>query len=250
LRTVVLSDLHLGRASSYARTPEIIAPLLDGAERVLLLGDCIDTWYSTPSQAQDWEAGLRDICQKSGCKEVVFFRGNHDAWLKNAHDYALLDGVLYLHGQILAHSISGHGTLPEQIQALNQKHYGPERIGSRHKKLIHSMIEHLYNTVPTPLIRPIAWWPSALNRLKKFVAQVALEVGGAEKIRGVVMGHSHRFGLKKLGANSPLLFNLGGWLRNTRACAFVRDGHSVKLIQINNHQQPVRWGKTLYEAEW
>jgi UDP-2,3-diacylglucosamine pyrophosphatase LpxH len=249
LRTVVLSDLHLGRVSSFARTPETIEPLLEGADRVLFLGDCIDTWYSTPQQAEDWESRLRNICQKNGCKEVLFFRGNHDAWLKDAQEYAVIDGILYLHGQILRHPLSGEGTLNKQILVLNQKYFGPERIRSRQGKRLWRIIEHIYTRFPTVLIRPIAWWPPAIRRLKRFVTQ--LEANDDEKkIRGVVLGHSHRFGVKKLGANSPILFNLGGWLKNTRACAFVRDGQSVKLIQINNHQQPVRWGKTLYEAEW
>src|SRR5438045_4047456 len=45
--TLALSDLHLGRVITHAKSPEVIAPLVEGFERVLLLGDIVDHWYTS-----------------------------------------------------------------------------------------------------------------------------------------------------------------------------------------------------------
>src|SRR5690349_3038746 len=96
-RTLALSDLHLGRMTTYAHAPEVIAPLVEGFDRVLLLGDIIDHWYTHPQQARQLEQRIRQTCKAAGVKEVIYFRGNHDACISGGEEYALIDGLLYLH---------------------------------------------------------------------------------------------------------------------------------------------------------
>ena len=59
MRTLALSDLHLGRSSSRILRPESLAALVAGFDRVLLLGDVVDEWYVTRAQAHDLAARVR-----------------------------------------------------------------------------------------------------------------------------------------------------------------------------------------------
>ena len=62
----------------------------------------------------------------------------------------------------------------------------------------------------------------------------------------MVLGHSHRPGVRNF--DGLTLFNLGGWMKNTRACAFVREGPRIQLIQIENRRHQLRWGKVLHDS--
>ena len=243
-RTLVLSDLHLGRVTTYAHAPEVIAPLVEGFDRVLLLGDIIDHWYTDHDQCKDFEQRLRKVCRSGGCKEVLYFRGNHDAPVESGEEFALIDGILYLHGHAVYNRLAGQGKAAERIQALNEKHYGKHRIATRNGKPIWTIIDRVYGTIPMAMLSPFAWpWP-VTRRIKALVSEIAPEGG----VKGVVLGHSHRPGVRKM--DGLTLFNLGGWMKNTRAYGFIRDGREVKLVHIENRSHRLRWGHTLYEGEF
>jgi predicted phosphodiesterase len=242
-RTLVLSDLHLGRVTTFAHAPEVIAPLVEGFDRVLLLGDIIDHWYTHPQQAAALAQRIRAVCKSAGVKEVLYFRGNHDACDETGEEFALIDGILYLHGHAVYHSLKGGGCAKTRIQALNEKKFGPARLASRADRHIWTVVDHVYSKIPMALLSPIAWpWP-VLKRIQALVDEVA-PTGG---VRGVVMGHSHRPGVRAL--NNLKLFNLGGWLKNTRAYGFIREGREVRLIHIENRQKRLRWGRVLHHSE-
>jgi predicted phosphodiesterase len=242
-RTLVLSDLHLGRVTTYAHAPEVIAPLVEGFDRVLLLGDIIDHWYTHPEQAKEMEQRLRAVCKSAGVKQVLYFRGNHDASVESGEEFALIDGVLYLHGHAVYNRLKGEGSAAARIQALNEKHYGKHRSATRNGKHIWTIVDRVYGTIPMAILNPFAWpWP-VTRRIQTLVKEIAPEGG----VRGVVLGHSHRPGVRKLG--DLTLFNLGGWMKNTRAFAFVRDGREIKLIHIENRSRQLRWGRVMHQAE-
>ena len=44
------------------------------------------------------------------------------------------------------------------------------------------------------------------------------------------------------------VFNLGGWMKNTRACGFMREGPQARLVQIENRRGSIYWGHALYET--
>jgi UDP-2,3-diacylglucosamine pyrophosphatase LpxH len=78
------------------------------------------------------------------------------------------------------------------------------------------------------------------RRIKAFVDEVAPNGG----VHGMVLGHSHRPGVRHF--RGLTLFNLGGWMKNTRAYGFVRTGSQVQLIHIENRSQRLKWGKVLH----
>ena len=242
-RTLVLSDLHLGRVTTYAHAPEVIAPLVDGFERVLLLGDIIDHWYTHPQQVQHLEHRILEICKASGVKEVIYFRGNHDACNEDGEEFALMDGILYLHGHAVYHRLRGTGSAADRIRALNDRKFGSHRTASRMDKHIWTLVDRMYGSIPMAILNPIAWpWP-VMRRIKA----LANEVSAGATVQAVVLGHSHRPGVRHF--QNMTLFNLGGWLKNTRACAFIREGHRVKLLRIENRSHRLRWGDTIHESE-
>jgi Calcineurin-like phosphoesterase len=84
MRTLVLSDLHLGGVSrsDLLRRPELRAPLLAAAaevDRVVLLGDVIELRHGPPREAL---AAARPFFEELGRvlagKELVLVAGNHD----------------------------------------------------------------------------------------------------------------------------------------------------------------------------
>ena len=242
-RTLVLSDLHLGRVTTYAHAPEVIAPLVEGYDRVLLLGDIIDHWYTHPQQARDLEERIFRVCKSAGVKEVLYFRGNHDACTESGEEFALIDGILYLHGHAVYHRLPGEGCAKTRIQDLNSKKFGSFRMASRADRHVWTVVDRVYGSIPMAILSPIAWpWP-VMRRIEMLVKEVAPHGG----VRGVVLGHSHRPGTRNI--KDLRLFNLGGWMKNTRAYAFVREHSQVKLVHIENRSHQLRWGHVLHESE-
>lgn len=242
-RTLVLSDLHLGRVTTYAQAPEVIAPLVQGFGNVVLLGDIIDRWYTRSQQAAELEERLLAVCRAGGAKRIIYCRGNHDACTSEAEELVLLHGILYLHGHAVYHRLRGTGSAATRIAALNTRKFGARREASRVGRHVWTIVDRVYGSIPMALLNPVAWpWP-VVRRIKALVREVAPR----DAVRGVVLGHSHRPGVRRLG--DLTLFNLGGWMRNTRAYAFVREGDHVKLIHIENRSRHLRFGHVLHEAD-
>ena len=84
MRTLIISDLHLGSASGadVLRRAELRAPLLDaleGVDRLVLLGDVLELRHGPPRDAM---AAARpffeDLGRVLGARELVITAGNHD----------------------------------------------------------------------------------------------------------------------------------------------------------------------------
>lgn len=242
MRTLALSDLHLGRVSTSIRTPEALAGVVEGFERILLLGDVVDEWYVSHQQATELEGRVRAVCRACGAQEILWCRGNHDANREEGEEYALLDGVLYLHGHAIYNRLNGSGPLREQIRSLNRERFGPDRGGSRMGKHTWRLVEHAYRSFPHVLLVPLLWRSS----IKRKMLAVANEVSKEGPVQAMVLGHSHAPGVRHV--NGLHVFNLGGWMQNTRACGFIHDGERMRLVQIEKKSGEPRWGRVWHEA--
>jgi len=100
-RTLVLSDLHLGRPNGAGRADAFEALLAD-FDRVIVNGDVAELHH--PDFAGDAElelARLRDICFSRGIK-LDLVAGNHDPFVSDLRSLALADGAIYItHGDAL-----------------------------------------------------------------------------------------------------------------------------------------------------
>ena len=61
----------------------------------------------TTAEGHELEERIFSVCKSAGVKEVLYFRGNHDACTDNGEEFALIDGVLYL--QVLDASKASYG---------------------------------------------------------------------------------------------------------------------------------------------
>jgi len=235
-RVLALSDMHLGRSKSHLTTPEQLAPLLDGFDSLMLVGDIIDHWYVEPQQIEDLQARLRAVCDKCGVREMVYCRGNHDAHAPEACEFALRYGILYLHGHAMFDRLKGHGSVEERIRSLNHRKYGAHRTASRNDRVWWKMIERAYGRFPQSVLTPLAWNWYARRR----VVKLAGEMGAGEPVRAVVLGHTHCPGFRRV--RDLLVFNLGGWMHNTKAFGFVHDGDQARLVRIETRHHELRWG--------
>jgi len=84
MRTLIISDLHLGSDSGadLLRRPELRAPLLDelrGAERLVLLGDVLELRHGPMGEAiSRARPFFEDLGAALGERELVITAGNHD----------------------------------------------------------------------------------------------------------------------------------------------------------------------------
>ncbi|HUA73210.1 MAG TPA: metallophosphoesterase [Solirubrobacteraceae bacterium] len=115
MRTLVLSDLHLGSASraDLLRRPELREPLLRAAaeaDRVVLLGDVLELRHGPPRQAL---AVARPFFEELGRalagRELVLVAGNHD--------HALIEPWLALRAELPERSELGLEQLIEPAEA-------------------------------------------------------------------------------------------------------------------------------------
>ena len=84
MRTLILSDLHLGgvRRTDLLRRPEVRAPLLravEGVDRVVLLGDVLELRHGPPREALAVARPFfEDLGRALAGRELVVVAGNHD----------------------------------------------------------------------------------------------------------------------------------------------------------------------------
>ena len=104
MRTLIVSDLHLGSASraDLLRKPDLRGPLLDLArqvDRVVLLGDALELRHGPARGAIEAGQGfLRELGQALAGREVVLCPGNHDyallaPWLAQRAEPGRGDGL-------------------------------------------------------------------------------------------------------------------------------------------------------------
>jgi predicted phosphodiesterase len=242
MRTLALSDMHLGRVSSSIQTPESLAPLVEGFDRILLLGDVVDEWYLSHQQAQELEHRVRLVCRAGGAKEILWCRGNHDANRGEGEEYVLENGVVYMHGHAIYNRLNGSGSLRDQIRAMNKERFGPERGGSRKDKQTWRFVEHAYRRFPHVLLVPLLWRSS----IKRKMLAVAREVAQEGAVHAMVLGHSHAAGVRHLG--SLHVFNLGGWIQNTKACGFIHEHGWARLVHVEKKRSVPQWGRVWHET--
>lgn len=103
--TRIISDLHYGDKASLVKDLGQIAPLLDGASRVLFNGDTLDT---RPGPAPDHTARIVEELQtftRQSPAEFVLLTGNHDPDISPHHFLELPGGLFVTHGDIVFDNI-------------------------------------------------------------------------------------------------------------------------------------------------
>lgn len=105
-RTIILSDLHLGRPGGAEEAARLL-PLVDGCARLILNGDSAELHHARYRDKAELELGrLRDLCHARAVR-LDLIAGNHDPFISEVRSLRLLDGAIYLtHGDALHPAIA------------------------------------------------------------------------------------------------------------------------------------------------
>lgn len=237
LRTLFLSDLHLG---ARAAKPRAVLDFLNAyeAETVYLIGDILDLWHGG---ALYWSATHQAVVDEltrraaSGVR-VVYLAGNHDAvlrepgrarlpqsWeLREALTHRAADGRRYL----VLHGDQADGRL--------LRFHVMTRIGSRADAVVRGLDEWL-GGIP---------WPGRSGKnpqLRSFATRFSEKFVMAERFEdrlvglaraadtdGVICGHSHKPMMRDIGG--LLYANCGDWVDSFTALTETHDGR-IRLVE-------------------
>jgi len=253
--TRILSDLHFGHRGSRVRELGQLAPLLEGAERIVFNGDSVEMRFMEEREQALADAdALRQLCVASGANPV-FLTGNHDPALTDLHHLELADGAVFVtHGDILFQGISpwsieaaalreAHrqatetlapsADLHRQLVAIRRAALALEQMGGKFLTLqkpgvLNAITHHLW-----PPWRP---WHILMGWARTPFLANALAAAHAPQARFVIVGHTHFSGVWRVGKR--VVINTGGFVPLSSGLAVDLDDEwlIVRKIAFENGQ--------------
>jgi predicted phosphodiesterase len=98
--TRILSDLHYDDSESQVRSLAMLKPLLEGADRIVINGDALDSQVIAPERARALISEVKAFFA-AHTPETLFISGNHDPDISSVPELLLADGLIWLtHGDI------------------------------------------------------------------------------------------------------------------------------------------------------
>lgn len=238
-RTLWISDVHLGTKSS--RAIDLLNFLSEvHADRIYLVGDIVDLERMKVSPIVP-ETHLSVIAKlvrlANQATEVIYIPGNHDHQFRNAvgreicgipvmleasHEMPSGQRLLVTHGDILDGQIR-KGTSLEKFGAAA---YGLLLEADVLYNRLRESLGREFMPICTGIKRRIKSANVYIERFEAVAAQYALDRG----FDGIVCGHIHRPGIRRIGES--LYANDGDWVEHRTALAESADG----TLQILNWQ--------------
>jgi UDP-2,3-diacylglucosamine pyrophosphatase LpxH len=252
MRTLILSDLHLGtHASKAAAMLDDIRSLARQYDRVILNGDTLDR-YETPGCTPDAGQWLRDATEACSSRDgdPVILSGNHDPAISGQQwVYIEETETLVFHGdcvedcthptrkvdRILAARLGKHwkqrGGRPENFLELVDFH---RRVQAEHQiehpsvREPRSTLSYLASVVfpPTKPYHIIRYW----QRAPKIAA--ALGTTFHKPVRNVVFGHTHRAG--RWSYNGITVYNTGSFMPMSAPFAISTEHGQLSFQPLQN----------------
>jgi len=231
LRTVWISDLHLGTSGAQA---EALSQFLKttSCERLYLVGDVIDGWRLKARTY--WPQAHTDVIRriltkaKRGCR-VVLVTGNHDEFLRRYSDLVLgnieladeavhvtADGrrLLVIHGDQYDHVVQVH----KWAAVLGDKGYTLLLGCNRWFNRLRAMFGYGYWSLSARIKQRVK---GAVNYIWAFEDAVARDADRRD-FDGVVCGHIHYGEIRSIG--EVAYFNCGDWVESCTALVEHHDG--------------------------
>ncbi len=249
-RTLILSDLHLGRGPELpvADTIAAFAPLWRDVDRLVLNGDSAEIHHPrTWGRAARCFMQLIDRCDEDGV-ELVVLSGNHDPWLSDRRHLSLAGGsVLVTHGDAMHPAVAPWSPAAGRMRRAHDRAVASlpgeirDRLEGRLLAAQHASFaewedeatlrrEAKRSTVVNMLLRPwsflqvLAYWHAFPRLAAEFASAHAPEA------QIIVTGHTHRPGLWRVGPRTVL--NTGSFVAPTRPRAVLVDGGRVSLHRV------------------
>jgi len=215
---LVISDMHLGRMGMVATADEL-APLIESVEILVVNGDTaelhIDEWAATARRELD---ALRDRCRRAGTR-LVLLSGNHDPGLSPHRHLTLADDSVFVtHGDAVDPAVAPWSDSARIIRDRRREveaSQTPEerrslagvfracREAAEAEWEVHgdlgkptSILDTLRK--PRKLAAITRYWVQNPRRMNAFADRFA------PKSRVVLVGHSHRAGIRRIGSRDVI----------------------------------------------
>lgn len=239
-RTLWISDVHLGTKASHAR--DLLNFLREvRAGRIYLVGDIVDLQRlkRAPLFPEEHLSVIAQLVRLAGNgTEVVYIPGNHDHEFRNmagrdicgipvkleaTHVTAAGKRLLVMHGDVLDGQIRKGTNLEKFGAAAYFVLMEADAIINR----IRRRLGQDYFPIMASIKRRLSGANAYIERFEQVAAEYAHERG----FDGVVCGHIHRPGIRKIG--ECLYLNDGDWVEHRTALAESADGS----LQVLNWQR-------------
>ena len=260
-RTVILSDLHLGRPHGAALSADALRPLWAGASRLVLNGDVVEVHHPDHwSDAARALLRLHDLSEEDGV-ELVLLSGNHDPYLSDRRHLLLADGaILVTHGDALHPSVAPWSPAHERLRvahaaalAAMEEDDASERdalearlAASQHASFAEWTDEDAVRaeanrcTITGMLMRP--WMPLLVLRYWAIFPRLAAQFleEHVPDARFIVIGHSHRPGIWRFGERTVINTGCYGFPGHPRAVVIENDTLDVRRVERNRDVYTMR----------
>lgn len=244
-RTVIVSDLHLGRPYASAGDAAKLRPIWEGAHELIINGDVAELHHPHyRDHARDQVRKLSELCEQDGV-ELTMLSGNHDPFM-GGHRHLFLESgrILVTHGDALHPAIAPwsldakvirqaydqayakvhpeHRSKLEEILKVSEvaamSKYAPENFQDRHGGIT-EMLKH-----PWMIPQILHYWKTIPRLASQFVQN------HAPQIQYFIFGHTHRHGIWK--RDGLVIINTGCFGFPSRPLAVVLEHPNLQVHAI------------------
>jgi len=256
----IFSDLHFRDGESRLQHLAALAPLLDGADRIIFNGDTLDT------QSPDTRSGLDEVRAYFAPfgSRATFLSGNHDPDISETAELSLLDDRVWItHGDVLFDHIAPWSAqrpeLAARVARFSAKLPPPDlaRIETRlrihrlaclglaslHPRAQRGTLAHLTRAAHT-LAHPLR--PLIMLRVWQTTPALARALARSQRpaARLVVLGHTHYPGVWRHPAG-PAVVNTGSFCPPFHNVYVELIGERVRVIRPELRSGEFRPGRVL-----
>jgi UDP-2,3-diacylglucosamine pyrophosphatase LpxH len=249
-RSLILSDLHLGRPRQSARGAERLRPLWQGFDRVIFNGDVAEIHHPRHRTAAAREVvRLLDFCERDGVEPVIL-SGNHDPFISERRQLSLANGRIFItHGDVFHPAIAPWSPVAPKILEANVRAFRELQRDSAtalearleasqhasHVEWVELERQARRSSVRGMMLRPwailqvLAYW----RRFPSIVTRFA----DAHHIaaRYIVCGHTHHPGIWE--RDGRVIVNTGSFGFPGRPLAVVHDGMTLTVRRVRRDDE-------------
>ncbi len=265
-RTLILSDTHLAGNGQGAVRADLLRPLWQGADELIINGDLAE--LSDPKWRADAARQviqLQELCEDDGVR-LTLLSGNHDPMLTDRRFLRLCQGEVFLtHGDMLHPAISPwtshagqlrelHENALKQLELIDRAQLDQQAMAAAHASNLKwdHLAEHaapqrgaLYRKADMARkVAKVLWF---WHRLPKLAAGFARRY--APDARFFIFGHIHRAGVWHFGEQT--IINTGSYHYPCNPHAVVIEGRTLSMHKVvfNRDTGHTLSGQPRYTAE-
>lgn len=217
MRTVVISDVHLGSRHARLAAFERFLDALPIEDTLVLNGDTLDRRRHLPAEQATL---IKRLADESRRRQVIWLEGNHDEGFRPADCGAITFAPHFSVGQRL---YIQHGFYFDRIMPYHRLFIVAVRLMHR--------LRIMMGAEPVHVAQYAKRWPRLYAVLRRNVMNNALRFARDHGFEAVTCGHTHYAEARII--NGTRYLNTGAWTE-TPAYAVVVDDTSIGLYTIDD----------------